>query len=159
MSEKRTPIGKFIKYSWTNLNIRAGKYKHLQTKNKCKVYENISIEFTREEYKNWCYNNKELILSLKRPSLDRKDSNKNYSLDNIQVIELLENIKKKKSGNNYLNGPKKNVKRGTRFVCNCWISRISINKKEIYLGSFNNKEEAEQAFYNAYLNHYNKTPW
>lgn len=43
MSNKRTPIGKFIHYSWTNLNIRCGKYRHLQTKNKCKVYEKLEI--------------------------------------------------------------------------------------------------------------------
>lgn len=34
MSKNRTPIGKFIHNKWTNLNIRAGKYRHLQTKSK-----------------------------------------------------------------------------------------------------------------------------
>lgn len=64
MPEKRTPIGKFIKSSWTNLNIRCGKYKHLQTYDKCKSYKNINIKFTRDEYKQWCLNNKENILLL-----------------------------------------------------------------------------------------------
>jgi hypothetical protein len=39
----RTKIGTFIHNSWINMSIRAGKYKHLQTKSKCKSYENIKI--------------------------------------------------------------------------------------------------------------------
>lgn len=97
MSEKRTLIGKFIHSSWINLNIRCGKYKHLRTVEKCRTYENIQVEFTREEYKNWCLLRKDHILNLSRPSLDRKDKNKNYSLDNIQIIELPINIRKDKT--------------------------------------------------------------
>ena len=94
---KRTPIGKFIHSSWTNLNIRAGKYKHLQTQIKCKSYLNIDISITREEYKKLCYDNKDLILSLKRPSVDRIDPQFGYSLSNINFIELSENIRKDKT--------------------------------------------------------------
>lgn len=96
MREKRTAIGKFIHATWTNLNIRCGKYRNLQTKEKCKTYENIKITFSREEFKFWCYERKEVIESLKRPSLDRINSNKDYSLDNIQILDLTANIGKEK---------------------------------------------------------------
>lgn len=97
MSNKGTQVGRFIKSTWTNVNIRCGKYKHLQTKSKCKTYINIQIEFTRQEYKEWCMERQEIILKLDRPSLDRIDKNKNYRLDNIQIIELSENIVKDKT--------------------------------------------------------------
>jgi len=159
VSEKRTPIGKFIHTSWINVNIRAGKYKHLQTKDKCKVYDNISIEFTREEYKKWCYENKEIILSLNRPSLDRINSLENYKLNNIRIIELLDNIKRKRPGSRYLNGPLSNSIRGIRKIRNKWSSRITINQKELYLGSFETKEEAMNKFIDIYFKHYGKKPW
>ena len=94
---KRTPIGTFIHSSWINLNIRCGVYSHLQTQEKCLTYKNISINFTREQYKEICLLKQEHILSLKRPSLDRIDSSKNYTLDNIQFIELSDNIVKDKT--------------------------------------------------------------
>lgn len=101
---KRTPIGKFIHNSWTNLQIRCGKYKHLNTKLKNKNYKNISIEFSFSEYKNYCIENKEYILSLKRPSLDRINNKNNYSINNIQIIELSENIIKDKTVFKYNKG-------------------------------------------------------
>lgn len=91
---KRTPIGYFIHKTWANMNIRCGKYKYLQTKNKCKTYKNINILFTREEYKNWCYEHKDLILSLQKPSIDRINNKKDYFLENLQIIELKENMRK-----------------------------------------------------------------
>lgn len=95
----RTPIGKIIQSTWTNLNVRCsnGKYKHLSTISKSRTYDNISLEFTREEFKQYCLGNSELILSLERPSIDRRDSSKNYSIDNIRFIELRENIAKEKT--------------------------------------------------------------
>lgn len=93
---RRSRIGKFIHTSWVNMNIRAGLYRHLQTSDKCKSYKNINIEFSREDYKNFCILNCETILSLKRPSIDRIDKNLNYTLDNIQFIELEDNIRKDK---------------------------------------------------------------
>lgn len=159
MSKKRTPMGKFIHTKWTNLNIRAGKYRHLQNKDKNKAYQNITVEFTRLEFKEWCYHNEELILSMKRPSIDRIDSSKNYSLDNIQIIELTENISKKKYGNKYHNGPLKNTKRGIRKQGNKYLARISIKNVEYNLGYYDNEEDAYNAFYEAFVKHYNFTPW
>ena len=96
MSEVRSIIGKFIHSRWIAMNIRAGKYRHIQTKNKCLTYKNINIEFSQPEFKKWCYDNKEYILSLTRPSIDRINKNLNYTLENIQIIELIENIRKDK---------------------------------------------------------------
>lgn len=159
MSEKRTYIGKFIKNSWTNMNIRAGKYKHLQTKNKCKCYKNINIEFTRDEFKLWCLNQQEYILSLKKPSIDRIDSTKHYILNNIQIIELSENIRKKKMGNKYLNGSFSKKIRGIRYKNNKWEARIQFNKKQYYLGLFKTKIEALNVFRNKYFEFYKNYPF
>jgi hypothetical protein len=94
---ERTRVGKFIHTTWTNLNIRCGKYKHLQTREKCKHYDKIKIGFSQPEFKSWCWENKDLIENLNRPSLDRIDSKLNYTLENIQIIELAENIRKDKT--------------------------------------------------------------
>lgn len=157
MSEKRKPISKFIRSSWVSMNIRAGKYKHLQTEyqkhaNEC--YKDISIEFTREEYKEWCLNQESYILSLSRPSVDRLDSSKNYSLDNIQIIELSDNISKKKYGNRW-----KNKVRGVRKVRNKWYARITFNYKERHIGSYNTEEEAQTAFNEEFFKLYGKYPY
>lgn len=94
---KRTPIGTFIHSSWTNMNIRAGKYRHLQTTDKCKTYTTALISFTREQYKELCLANQEIILNFTRPSIDRIDKNLGYDLSNIQFIELSDNIRKDKT--------------------------------------------------------------
>jgi hypothetical protein len=54
MNNGRTPIGAFIHSYWGNMNIRAGKYRHHKTIDKCKTYENVNIAFTQQEYKNFC---------------------------------------------------------------------------------------------------------
>ena len=52
---KRSEIGKFIHSTWISMNIRAGIYRHLQTKHKCTSYKDITIEFSREDYKIFVY--------------------------------------------------------------------------------------------------------
>jgi len=154
---RRTKIGNFIHSSWTNINIRCGKYKESQTPNKCQSYKDIKIKMTRDEYKNYCVENKDNILSLEKPSIDRIDSSKDYSLDNIQIIELKDNISKKKTVNQYTNSSKL---RGVRKSgSGKYVARIYIDKKEVSLGSFKNKEDAYEAFYNKYLEVYKKEPW
>jgi len=133
------------------MNIRCGKYKHLQTANKNKCYKNITIEFTREEYKNWCLNQRDYILTLKTPSIDRIDSLKNYCIDNIQIIELKKNIQKKNLGNEYITGPKCKTLRGIRKSNSKYQARICYYKKEINLGVFDNKKDAYICFYNKFL--------
>lgn len=160
MGKTRTIVGKFLNSSWINMNLRCGKYKHLGTKSKNKVYENIKIMFTREQYKEWCWKQKNLIESLNRPSIDRINSAKNYSLDNIQIIELKDNIRKKRQGSIYINGSKSNSIRGvTKTKCNTYTARITINKKETYLGTFKTEQQALSAFRKAYYEFYKREPF
>lgn len=159
MSEKRTPLSKFVKSAWTNMNLRAGKYRHLGDKSKNKCYSQVYIEFSREEFKAWCAQHLELILKLKRPSVDRIDSHKNYSLQNIQIVELSVNIKRKTTGSAYLNGPKSTKQRGVRKVGKKFEARITYKQKEKYLGVFDTFEKASESFRNAYISLYGKEPW
>ena len=89
---KRTPIGEFIHTTWINLNVRCpnGRYYRNSKKNSC--YKNINLDITREEFKTVCLNNKLTILSMSKPSIDRINKNDDYTLDNIQFIELKDNI-------------------------------------------------------------------
>lgn len=153
MSHARTVIGKFIHSTWTGLNMRCGKYKHHQTESKCRNYKNISIEFTRDEFKTWCYENKDLIETLTKPSLDRIDSDDNYTLSNIRIIELSENIRSKRPGSSYTkNGPKANVPRGIKKTSSgSYAARVRIKTKEVYLGSFKTAELAYEAFHAAFV--------
>ena len=96
-SDKYKKVSKFYNNAWSNMNIRCGKYTHLQTKDKCKSYVDTKILFNQEDFKKWCWNQKNLIESLNRPSIDRIDKNKHYSLDNLQIIELFDNIRKDKT--------------------------------------------------------------
>jgi len=159
MSKKKTTIGSFIHSRWTYINQRACNGLYYKNNNKNKCYLNIKILFTRLEFKKWCYDNEEKIISLKKPSIDRINSNDHYSLKNIQVIELSDNIKKKRFGCRYVNGPNENTIRGIRQKGKSWSARITSNKKELYLGSFSTKEEAMSKFYNKYIELHNKAPW
>lgn len=94
---KRDKLNLFIKNKWFYLNVRCGKYKENNTKEKCKTYENINIKFNINEFKKWCINNKDTIYKLKRPSIDRINNNLDYFLENMQIIELSENIRKDKT--------------------------------------------------------------
>lgn len=156
LNKDTKPFNKFVKSSWTNMNIRCGKYKHLQTVNKCKSYENVRILFTREEFKEWCFSQKELIKQLKRPSIDRIDENGDYCLSNIQIIELSDNIAKSNYANGYSYSKKK---RGVKKSGNKFYSRITYQSKELNLGSFDNEEDAYQAFFNKYIELRGEEPW
>lgn len=110
MGDKRTPIGKFIHTTWGNLQLRVGRHKHLQKfPKKYSCYEGIELQMTLEDYKAYCYQHKEHILSLDRPSLDRVDSAGHYCIENIQIIELAENLRKDKTV--FING------QGTCYAC------------------------------------------
>lgn len=155
---KRSPIGKIIHSKWININTRAinGKYRVNCNKNNC--YNNVKITFTREEFKNYCLINKDYILSLKNPSVDRIDSNGDYSLNNIRFIELEENVKRKQKGNKFITNSQ-GLKRGIRKVGIKFVSRICFDKKEIYLGIFNTEEEAYSVFKEKYKELYGKYPF
>lgn len=86
-----------IHQTWTNLNVRCGgngKYYRESRRNHC--YANVYIRFTKVEFREWCTVRASTIMGLQRPSIDRIDSNLDYTLDNIQFIELADNIAKEK---------------------------------------------------------------
>ena len=58
-------------------------------KNKC--YKGIKLNISKEEFVEWFMKN-----DFKNCSVDRIDKNKDYSLDNIQLIPLVDNIRKDK---------------------------------------------------------------
>ena len=100
MSKKRTKIGAFVRTTWTNLNVRCRNslYRYLAG-NKSKTYADVSIFITRDEFKKWVLENQqqiEAIEAMARPSIDRKDKNRDYTLDNIQAMELGDNVRKDK---------------------------------------------------------------
>ena len=141
------------------MNIRCGKYVHLQSdyqKRKNSCYVGIRIEFSQPEYKKWCWQNQIVIESCNRPSIDRIDPSKNYTLDNLQVVELKTNVGRKRTKNKWSTSTKK---RGVRKSGNRFSARITINSKETHLGLFDTIEEAYQVFYDFYLEHYNRPPW
>lgn len=97
MSNKRTPIGKFIHTTWICMNVRCGNGLYHRDSSKNNAYKHIDIKFTRDEFKNWCLDNKDHILQLTRPSIDRIDPKGHYTLDNIQILELSDNIRKERT--------------------------------------------------------------
>lgn len=76
------------------------KYDIDKPKNNCYKEHNVkcTIGNTPKEISDYLYDNyydeiKSLIDEGKTPSVDRIDSNKDYALDNIRIIELIENVK------------------------------------------------------------------
>lgn len=156
----RTPaaiIEKFVNQRWSNINFRCSKKGQAYGKNKC--YQGISVEFSKEEFKAWCLKQKSNILSLKKPSIDRIDSSKNYSLENIRVIELKDNISRKRYGGTYVNGSKSKSLRGIRKVGKKYAARIWIDGKVIHIGMFFTESEAYEAYRNRFFEAHNKYPW
>lgn len=153
---RRTPIGKIIDSTWLSINMRAANGKYRNNCDKNKVYNNINIQFTREDLKNYCTINQDSILALNRPSIDRIDSNKDYALDNIRFIELEDNIRRKRKGNKYIGST---IKRGVGQKKDKFIARLSINGRLTHLGSFNTSEEAYETYRQKYNEINGSYPW
>ena len=89
-NEKRRKI--FIERPWVK------HYRWMRTRCLClstnghEYYKNIKPLITIEEVK-FLYE-RDKAAEMKRPSLDRKDSTKDYTLDNCQFIEMIENSRK-----------------------------------------------------------------
>lgn len=101
-SMRRGTVAYFVKQSWHCLNKRTvnGRYPDLDNPKNASYFENgIRLEMTREDFKAFCKSHKATISKLykqgKTPSVDRIDSHKHYSIDNIQIISLDENIRRK----------------------------------------------------------------
>ncbi len=101
--EVRGTIQHFIKYRWKELNRRT--VNGTQSK-RLDRYENsgykkkaIRLEITKAEFKEWCYSNLQIIQNLYSlgltPSIDRIDNSRNYSRDNMQILEVRANKAKR----------------------------------------------------------------
>ena len=95
-----------IKNRWTNLNLRCvnGIYANapsVKYTSQIKYYHNkgITLNMTKDEFVAWMYLMKpvheSIIAKGEKSSIDRIDENKGYSIDNIQMISLHENIEKR----------------------------------------------------------------
>lgn len=100
-SMRRGTVAYFVKQSWHALNRRTvnGKYPDRKNpKNAPYFAKGIRLEMSRSEFKSFCETHKATIRDLykqgKTPSLDRIDSQGHYSIDNIQIISLSENVRK-----------------------------------------------------------------
>lgn len=87
--------------------------------------------------------------------------NKTYpwSEETQKKLESVEEYKvEKKFDPTFKNvGKKRGVhKKGNKYYAIMWDKK---NKKQIFVGSFNDKEEAYSAFYDYYLNYYGIAPW
>lgn len=63
---------------------------------KCERYEfygakGIRVKYTWEEFSNWYLDNIKLFKG-KKPSVGRIDHNKNYTLDNIEIQSIFDNV-------------------------------------------------------------------
>lgn len=82
--------------------------------------------------------------------VNHKDKNKkNNQITNLEFCTQAYNNQHKLFGK----------KRGASFEGKCWRSRIRVKGKFQDVGYFQTKEEAQEAFYNAYLKEYNMPPW
>lgn len=93
----RDPVKLFVKSRWTVLNVRCANGKYHRDSSRNNSYAEINIMFTRSEFANWCRDRWESIQAMRKPSIDRLDKRLDYTLDNMQVIELAENIRKDKT--------------------------------------------------------------
>lgn len=79
--------------------------------------------------------------------LNNNDWNLTWSTDTEQQLH----------SNRVISGRKRGV--FIRADGKAWYARIKIGKEYKYLGSFNDKEDAYQAFYNKYLEVHGVKPW
>ncbi len=91
------PAHRFAKVTWTCMNVRCGNGRYRIDNSKNRSYGSVLIRFTRAEYYEWCRQNVADIISKRRPSIDRIDPDGDYSLDNIRVLELSENSKRRRT--------------------------------------------------------------
>lgn len=97
-SKTKGTLAYFKRTRWKHMNTRCynGKY---PDKSRSHYQKGILLNMSKTEFYAFCDANQDKILDMyldgKVPSLDRIDSNKHYSLNNIQIMELTENVRKK----------------------------------------------------------------
>lgn len=101
--EKRGTLSHFKKYRWKDLNKRTinGSQSVRLAKKNNSSYRNkqVELQLTKDEFYSFCDDNQQVIKSIYEsgevPSIGRVDSNGHYSLDNMRIIPLSQNIRRK----------------------------------------------------------------
>ena len=90
----------FISKGWASLNSRTINGSHPKWNQKraaSYLKKGVRLEITRVEFAKWCAANWDIILNIRAnggiASIDRIDPSKHYSLDNIRILPLDENLK------------------------------------------------------------------
>jgi hypothetical protein len=89
---QRTVNGKYVRESASSINPQHQSY----------LKKGIKIEISKEDFFDYCSDNEKKILEMmvngQRPSIDRIDIEKDYTWENIQIIPLLVNLRKDRTG-------------------------------------------------------------
>lgn len=90
---QRTVNGQYVRELASSINPQHMSY----------LKKGIRIEISKEDFFDYCSDNEQKILEMmvngQRPSIDRIDIEKDYTLENIQVIPLMKNLTKDRAGN------------------------------------------------------------
>lgn len=82
--------------------------------------------------------------------VNHKDKNtSNNRIDNLEFCTQAKNNQHRLYGK----------LRGASFEGKCWRSRIRVDGRFVDVGYFNTKEEAQEAFFKAYVHHHGQEPW
>jgi hypothetical protein len=97
-ARRRGTLAYFKSNTWGNLQQRTVNGSSPNPHNKSYLDKNIKLEMTKNDFYCWCDGQVDNIMLLyrqnKTPSIDRIDNNGNYSLDNIQILGLQDNVSK-----------------------------------------------------------------
>ena len=100
-SVKTGTLESFARSRWNGLSKRTVNGSHAQPNHPryaCYFANGIRLAMTKDEFYGFCQKNKAKIMDCFRrkeiPSIDRKDSEGHYSLDNIQILSLTANVAK-----------------------------------------------------------------
>lgn len=81
----------FKLYSWRNINNRSVNGSNFQDRYRSYKKKNIQVLMSKDDFYNWCDNHAEEILYLyrdgKTPTVDRINSDGNYEIENIRVLD------------------------------------------------------------------------
>lgn len=93
-ARKRGTLEYFKCNTWNNIRKRVVNGKP-NPRNKSYIRKGIELRMSKEQFYNWCDTHKEKVLTMKKPSIDRLDSNGHYELANIQILEHSDNLAKR----------------------------------------------------------------
>lgn len=92
-ARRRGTIEYFKCTTWNNIRKRVINGKPTPN-NRSYIAKGIELRVSKEEFYSWCDTQRDLILSMRMPSIDRVDNMGHYELGNIQILEHSDNAKK-----------------------------------------------------------------